>query len=83
MMRFSKAIMFGTKNLLPKQILLKRTLMTKLKDGVYSFEPDLPSQSSDSETIEEKTVTDGLSTVYYERPTPVIFVSGECLTAKM
>lgn len=63
--------------------------MTKMKEGVYSFEPDLPGQSSDGNHNQERSASDlsaaaaDAVTDYYERPTPIIFVSGESLTAKM
>ena len=88
MMQLSKHIMFRNKRLVPKQILPKRLLMTKMKEGVYSFEPDLPGQSSDDDN-QEKSASDPSAAAadavidYYERPTPIIFVSGESLTAKM
>jgi hypothetical protein len=84
MMQFSKHIVFRNKRILPK-----RLLMTKMKEGVYSFEPDLPGQTSDGDDNQERSATDLSAAAaddvidYYERPTPIIFVSGESLTAKM
>ena len=81
--------MFSKKLHVPKHILPKRLLMTKMKQGVYSFEPDLPGQSSDSDDKQERNASDFSAAAadavidYYERPTPIIFVSGESLTAKM
>ena len=63
--------------------------MTKMKEGVYSFEPDLPGHPSDAEDNEHINAPDLSAgavtavTAYYERPTPLIFISGESLTAKM
>ena len=54
--------------------LSRRSLISQRGDGIYTFEPDLVPFSD---------VTDTDSTSHYERPTPVIFISGECVTANM
>lgn len=51
----------------------KRLLITQRDEGVYSFAPDL---------VPFDSTTDRQS-IQYERPTPIIFISGECVTAKM
>ena len=67
MMHLSKRIIFGTKHLIPQQILVTRSIVTKVREGVHSFEPNLSR-----DTLK-----------YYERPTPIIYISGECLPAEM
>ena len=73
-----------------------RKMITQETPGVYRFGPDL--NSLDETKVIDRNVngsTDEVintfgdvysavpSTLYYERPTPVIFVSGEALSADM
>lgn len=58
---------------------LKRLLITKKSEGVYSFEPDSILHSN--APASDLTVTP--QDPYYERPTPVVFIAGEGLPAKM
>jgi hypothetical protein len=59
---------------------LKRLLITKKSEGVYSFEPDLILHSN---TNTPSGSTEIPQYRYYERPTPVVFITGEGLPAKM
>jgi hypothetical protein len=58
---------------------LKRLLITKKSEGVYTFEPDLVLHSN----APSFGSTEIPQNSYYERPTPVVFISGEGLSAKM
>jgi hypothetical protein len=58
---------------------LKRLLITKKSVGVYTFEPDLVLHSN----APSSGSTEIPQNPYYERPTPVVFISGEGLSAKM
>ena len=79
--------------------ILKRNFITQEGPGVFSFGPDLiPHEETENNSeIDENSVekveklgisfpdvkTDVPVSPYYERPTPLIFVSGEALPAEM
>lgn len=62
---------------------LKRLLITKKSEGVYSYEPDLMLHTSAPTSDSDSNSTGIPQNPYYERPTPVVFICGEGLPAKM
>lgn len=98
LLKFKILDILRKKNQIPKQNwrILCRSLITQETPGVYSFGPDLnphnETQIVDKTNIESadeiiNSFKDANSEIpsnsFYERPTPVIFVSGEALSADM